>query len=31
MWQKMIRAWPDFDADQERTDRVIPIVVIERA
>jgi deazaflavin-dependent oxidoreductase (nitroreductase family) len=31
MWQKMIAAWPDYDAYQEKTDRVIPIVVLERA
>jgi deazaflavin-dependent oxidoreductase (nitroreductase family) len=30
MWQKMIGAWPDYDAYQEKTDRQIPIVVLER-
>jgi deazaflavin-dependent oxidoreductase (nitroreductase family) len=31
MWQKMTAAWPDYDAYQQKTDRVIPIVVLERA
>jgi deazaflavin-dependent oxidoreductase (nitroreductase family) len=31
MWQKMVEAWPDYDAYQEKTDRTIPIVVLERA
>lgn len=31
MWAKMVEAWPDYDAYQEKTDRVIPIVVLERA
>jgi deazaflavin-dependent oxidoreductase (nitroreductase family) len=31
MWQKMIGAWPDYDSYQEKTDRIIPIVVLERA
>jgi deazaflavin-dependent oxidoreductase (nitroreductase family) len=30
MWQKMVEAWPDYDGYQEKTDRVIPIVVLER-
>ena len=30
MWQKMVGAWPDYDAYQEKTDRQIPIVVLER-
>jgi deazaflavin-dependent oxidoreductase (nitroreductase family) len=31
MWQKMTAAWPDYDSYQQKTDRVLPIVVLERA
>jgi deazaflavin-dependent oxidoreductase (nitroreductase family) len=31
MWQTMIGAWPDYDAYQEKTERQIPVVVLERA
>src|SRR6201995_3806136 len=31
MWQKMVEAGPDYDRYQEKTDRTIPIVVLERA
>jgi deazaflavin-dependent oxidoreductase (nitroreductase family) len=31
MWRKMAAVWPDYDAYQERTERVIPVVVLERA
>jgi deazaflavin-dependent oxidoreductase (nitroreductase family) len=31
MWQKMTEAWPDYDNYQEKTDREIPVVVLERA
>jgi deazaflavin-dependent oxidoreductase (nitroreductase family) len=31
MWEKMTAAWPDYDAYQEKTDREIPVVVLERA
>lgn len=31
MWREMTGHWPDYDAYQERTDREIPIVVLERA
>lgn len=31
MWQKMTGAWPDYDNYQEKTDRQIPVVVLERA
>lgn len=31
MWQKMTAVWPDYDEYQKRTDREIPIVVLERA
>jgi deazaflavin-dependent oxidoreductase (nitroreductase family) len=30
MWKKMTGAWPDYDAYQEKTDRQIPVVVLER-
>jgi deazaflavin-dependent oxidoreductase (nitroreductase family) len=31
MWQKMTEAWPYYDNYQEKTDREIPVVVLERA
>ncbi|HEX4307461.1 MAG TPA: nitroreductase family deazaflavin-dependent oxidoreductase [Solirubrobacterales bacterium] len=31
MWKKMTDAWPDYDNYQEKTDREIPVVVLERA
>ena len=31
MWAKMTAAWPDYDDYQSKTDRVIPVVVLERA
>jgi deazaflavin-dependent oxidoreductase (nitroreductase family) len=31
MWAEMTKHWPDYDAYQERTDREIPVVVLERA
>jgi len=30
MWEKMIEAWPDYDDYQKKTDRQIPVVVLER-
>jgi deazaflavin-dependent oxidoreductase (nitroreductase family) len=30
MWQKMVKAYPDYDRYQEKTDRTIPIIVLER-
>ncbi|MDQ8044848.1 MAG: nitroreductase family deazaflavin-dependent oxidoreductase [Solirubrobacteraceae bacterium] len=30
MWAKMVEAWPDYDAYQQKTDREIPVVVLER-
>ena len=30
MWRKMTAAWPAYDEYQERTDREIPVVVLER-
>ncbi|WP_043617646.1 nitroreductase family deazaflavin-dependent oxidoreductase [Nonomuraea candida] len=31
MWRVMARAWPDYDDYQTKTDRDIPVVVLERA
>ncbi|MGH2924989.1 MAG: nitroreductase family deazaflavin-dependent oxidoreductase [Solirubrobacterales bacterium] len=31
MWQAMVGQWPAYDEYQQRTDRVIPVVVLERA
>src|SRR3954452_13271776 len=31
MWRLMAEAWPDYDEYQKKTDREIPIVVLERA
>jgi deazaflavin-dependent oxidoreductase (nitroreductase family) len=31
MWQRMTEHWPDYDEYQKKTDREIPIVVLERA
>jgi deazaflavin-dependent oxidoreductase (nitroreductase family) len=31
MWQHMTEVWPDYDAYQEKTDREIPVVVLEAA
>lgn len=30
LWQLMSEQWPDYDSYQERTDRQIPVVVLER-
>jgi deazaflavin-dependent oxidoreductase (nitroreductase family) len=30
LWQLMTARWPDYDAYQEKTDREIPVVVLER-
>ena len=30
MWRKMAAAWPDYDEYQKKTDREIPVVVLER-
>jgi deazaflavin-dependent oxidoreductase (nitroreductase family) len=30
MWAKMTAVWPDYDDYQERTEREIPVVVLER-
>lgn len=29
LWRKMARIWPQYDAYQEKTDRQIPVVVID--
>ncbi|GAA2606472.1 nitroreductase family deazaflavin-dependent oxidoreductase [Paractinoplanes durhamensis] len=31
MWATMTEAWPDYDTYQTKTDREIPVVVLERA
>jgi len=31
MWQHMTEVWPDYDEYQKKTDREIPVVVLERA
>jgi deazaflavin-dependent oxidoreductase (nitroreductase family) len=30
LWKRMNEVWPDYDRYQERTDREIPVVVLER-
>jgi deazaflavin-dependent oxidoreductase (nitroreductase family) len=30
LWQKMVEVWPDYDEYQKKTDREIPVVVLER-
>ena len=30
LWQLMTGIWPEYDGYQEKTDREIPVVVIER-
>jgi len=31
MWRTMAATWPDYDSYQQKTEREIPIVVLERA
>lgn len=31
LWELMNRTWPDYDEYQRKTDREIPVVVLERA
>ena len=31
MWQEMLRHWQAYDSYQQKTDRPIPVVVLERA
>jgi deazaflavin-dependent oxidoreductase (nitroreductase family) len=31
LWPKMTRVWPDYDNYQLKTDREIPVVILERA
>ena len=31
IWQTMVAEWPDYDSYQEKTEREIPVVVLERA
>ena len=30
LWQRMVAVWPDYDEYQKRTDRQIPVVILER-
>jgi deazaflavin-dependent oxidoreductase (nitroreductase family) len=30
MWSHMVEVWPDYDEYQQKTDREIPVVVLER-
>jgi proline iminopeptidase len=30
LWRTMVELWPNYDAYAEKTDRVIPVVVLER-
>ena len=30
LWDQMVGHWPDYDAYQSKTDREIPIVLLER-
>jgi len=29
LWQRMVEVWPDYDNYQTRTDREIPVVILE--
>ncbi len=31
LWKQMAAAWPDYDDYQKKTDRDIPVVVLQRA
>ncbi len=31
LWPRMVAIWPDYDAYQAKTDREIPLVILERA
>lgn len=31
LWDLMVQAWPDYESYQAKTDREIPVVVLERA
>lgn len=31
LWKKMVAEWPSYDDYQQRTDREIPVVVLERS
>ena len=30
LWEQMVAHWPDYDAYQEKTDREIPVVLLQR-
>jgi deazaflavin-dependent oxidoreductase (nitroreductase family) len=31
IWKTMVAEWPDYDSYQEKTEREIPVVILERA
>jgi deazaflavin-dependent oxidoreductase (nitroreductase family) len=31
LWKQMATVWPDYDEYQKKTDREIPVVVLDRA
>ena len=31
LWEAMVEVWPDYETYQQKTDREIPVVVLERA
>ncbi|PXY27290.1 nitroreductase family deazaflavin-dependent oxidoreductase [Prauserella muralis] len=31
LWPRMVAVWPDYDEYQKKTDRDIPVVILERA
>jgi proline iminopeptidase len=31
LWEKMVGEWPDYEQYQKKTDRQIPVVILERA
>ena len=30
LWDKVAEVWPDYNSYQEKTDRQIPVVILER-
>ncbi|GLY66026.1 hypothetical protein Atai01_26450 [Amycolatopsis taiwanensis] len=30
LWPRMVKVWPDYDNYQRKTDREIPVVILER-
>jgi hypothetical protein len=29
LWKKMAKIWPDYDRYQEKTERIIPVVILD--